>query len=176
MTAFLALIRKDLKLFLSDPRAVLMSLVAPIAIASFFGYIFGGGAGNGDNAKIPILITNQDGSAITREVINNLAADPSLDVKPATPEQGRAAVRKGKATAAFVIPPNFGRTAAAAFLTGVDKPEIGMMFDPSHSVEMRMLEGILHYTLSMMFLIAFQGSSTQMMPTPACLQKVGGNQ
>src|SRR5581483_5852331 len=79
MTAFLALIRKDLKLFLSDPRAVLMSLVAPIAIASFFGYIFGGGAGNGDNAKIPILITNQDGSAITREVINNLAADPSLD-------------------------------------------------------------------------------------------------
>ncbi len=53
---FLALMRKDLRLFFADRRAVMMSVVAPIAIASFFGYIFGGGAGNGDTSRIAVLV------------------------------------------------------------------------------------------------------------------------
>ena len=140
--AFLALIRKDLRLFFADPRAVMMSVVAPIAIASFFGYIFGGGAGNADNSKIPILVSDQDQSVLTREIIGRMASDPALDLKPATPEQAREAVRKGKATAAFLIPPRFGAEAALAFLAGGTKPEIGVMFDLSHDMEMRMLQGI----------------------------------
>jgi len=143
LTPFLALVRKDLRLFFADPRSVLMSVVAPIVIASFFGYIFGGGAGNGDTNKIPVLVTDLDGSAITHEVVERLAKDPSIDIKPATAEQGREAVRKGKATAALVIPKDFGMNAAAAFLAGGAKPEIGVMFDPSHSIEMRMLQGML---------------------------------
>jgi ABC-2 type transport system permease protein len=140
---FLALVRKELRLFFADPRAVLMSVVAPIFIASFFGYIFGGGAGNGDTSKIPILISDLDGGSLTRDVIARLAADPNLSVKPATPEQGREAVRKGKATAAIVIPKDFTLDAASAFLVGAHKPEIGLMFDPSQAIEMRMLQGIL---------------------------------
>jgi len=143
LTPFLALIRKDLRLFFSDPRAVLMSVVAPIAIASFFGYIFGGGAGNADTSKIPILVADLDGTAITREIVGKLTADASLDVKPANPDQAREAVRKGKATVAFVIPKDFGASVAVAFLTGGKKPEIAEMFDPSHGVEMRMLQGML---------------------------------
>jgi len=143
MIPFLALVRKDLRLFLSDRRAVLMSVVAPIAIASFFGYIFGGGAGNPDNSRIAILMTDQDGSAFSREIVNRLKADASLDVKPATPESSRDAVREGKATAAIVIPRNFSVDAARAFLFGGAKPEIGMLFDPSHALEMRMLQGVM---------------------------------
>ncbi len=142
-TAFLALIRKDLRLFLADPRAVLMSVVAPIAIASFFGYIFGGGAGNGDNSRIPILIADQDGSALTRDIGSRLAKDPALDVKTATPEQARETVRKGKASAALVIPAGFGMGMARAFLSGAGRPRIELLFDPSHGVEMRMLQGML---------------------------------
>ena len=44
MRPILAMIRKDLQLFLTDRRAVIMGLVAPVAIASFFGSIFSGGA------------------------------------------------------------------------------------------------------------------------------------
>jgi len=143
MIPFLALIRKDLRLFFADRRAVLMSVVAPIAIASFFGYIFGGGAGNADSSRIPVLVVDQDGSAITREVVNRLAADASLDVKPSTPERAREAVRQGKATAAMVIPKNFGPDAARAFLRGGPKPEIGVLYDPSRGVELRMLEGMV---------------------------------
>jgi len=42
MTLFRALVRKDVLLFMADPRALLMSFAAPIAIASFFGYAMGG--------------------------------------------------------------------------------------------------------------------------------------
>jgi hypothetical protein len=47
MTAFFALVRKDLILFLHDRRALLMSLALPIIIASFFGFLFGGGGEKG---------------------------------------------------------------------------------------------------------------------------------
>ena len=66
--AFFALVRKDLRLFLTDRRAVIMSVVAPIAIASFFGYIFGnGGGGNEDRSRIAILISDEDVGAYLRE-------------------------------------------------------------------------------------------------------------
>ena len=142
-TAFFALIRKDLRLFLADPRAVTMSVVAPIAIASFFGYIFGGGAGNADNSKIPVLMSDLDQSVLSQEIVNRMASDPALEVKPAAADEAQEAVRKGKATAAFVIPRNFGPDAARALLLGGPKPQLGMMFDPSHGAETRMLQGML---------------------------------
>jgi ABC-2 type transport system permease protein len=142
-TPFFALLRKDLTLFLLDRRAVLMSVVAPIAIASFFGYIFGGGAGNEDNSRIPVLITDMDGSAFSRSIVSSLESDAALDVKPATAEAARDAVRKGKATVALAIPKNFSLNAGGAFMFGGAKPEIGMLFDPSHALEMRMIQGIM---------------------------------
>src|SRR5450755_1201571 len=98
MTAFLALMRKDLRLFLSDRRAVLMSVVAPIAIASFFGYLFGGGAGNTGTSPIPVMISNLDDSAFGRDIVAQLRMDAMLEVKDSSPEQAQAAVRAGKAT------------------------------------------------------------------------------
>jgi ABC-2 type transport system permease protein len=139
---FLALMRKDFRLFFADPRAVLMSVVAPIVIASFFGYIFGGGAGNEDHSRIPVLVSDLDSSTLTREIVSRLAADPTLDVKPSDPDPAREAVRKGKATVAFVIPKNFTVDATRALLAGGPPPQVTMRFDPSHGLEMRMLEGM----------------------------------
>lgn len=141
---FLALTRKDLKLFFSDRRALLMSVAAPIAIASFFGYIFGGGGGSMETSRIPVMAVDQDGSAISREIASGLTADKYLEVKPSSLEQAREAVRKGKATVAFVIPKDFGGDAGRAFFNGAArKPEIGVLYDPSHGAEMSMVQGIL---------------------------------
>ena len=52
LTSVFAMIRKDLRVFASDRRAVIMSFVAPIAIASFFGSIFSG-SGNGEDRPRP---------------------------------------------------------------------------------------------------------------------------
>ena len=45
MIPFLALVRKDLRLFFGDRRAVVVGLIVPIVLASFFGYLFGGQGG-----------------------------------------------------------------------------------------------------------------------------------
>jgi ABC-2 type transport system permease protein len=138
-----ALVRKDLRLFFADRRAVLMSFLAPIVIASFFGYIFGGQGGKSETSRIPILVIDQDGSTISRELIARLTAEKSLDVKPSSPDEARALVRKGKATVAVAIPKNFGAEAGRAFFGSAAKPEIGVMYDPSHGPEFGMVQGIL---------------------------------
>jgi len=92
-TAFQALVRRDLRLFFLDKRAVTMSFVAPIAIASFFGYIFGGVTQDSPPSKITVAIVNQDDNEISRKVVAALAADAALDVKPRALAESRELVR-----------------------------------------------------------------------------------
>jgi ABC-2 type transport system permease protein len=143
ITALRALIRKDLLLFLADPRALIMSFAAPIAIASFFGYALGGAGSQTEPSRIPVLVVDQDGSAISRGIIANLDGEKSLAPKPADLETARESVRKGSATVAVVIPTNFGENASRAFFSTSAKPEIALLYDPSHSPERQVVAGIL---------------------------------
>jgi len=133
MIPFLALVRKDLKLFFNDRKAVIVGLLVPIVLASFFGYMFGGQSGKAETSRVPVLVIDQDGSGISRGLITQLASDKYLDVKPSTLDAAREAVRKGKATVAIVIPKDFGE----------NKPQLGVLYDPSHNVELGMVRGIL---------------------------------
>jgi len=142
MIPFRALVRKDILLFFVDRRALLMSFAIPIAIGSFFGYVLGG-AGDQDSSKIPVLAVDQDASNISREIVKRLSGEKALAVKPSTPDEARTAVRKGTATVAVVIPPNFGQNAGRAFFSAREKPQIEMLFDPSHTAERGMVAGIL---------------------------------
>ena len=49
-TAVAALVRKDLQIFVTDRRAVVLTLAIPIAIASFFGFVFSGQGGGAQAA------------------------------------------------------------------------------------------------------------------------------
>ena len=143
MIPFRALVRKDLLLFLVDRRALLTSFAIPIAIGSFFGYVLGGAGDRPDQGKISVLTVDQDRSVISSDIVKRLTAEKPLDVKPSTPDAARAAVRKGSAYVAVLIPPNFGRDAGRAFFGPEQKPVIGVLFDPSHSAERSMVSGIL---------------------------------
>src|SRR5436309_15374408 len=103
ITAFLALVRRDLRLFFLDKRAMTMSFVAPIVIASFFGYLFGG-VSNREPSKVPVAIVDQDGSPVSRRLIAALSAEKLLEVKSRTLDEARTSVRAGKTTVAAIIP------------------------------------------------------------------------
>ena len=145
--AFRAMVRKDLQLFFNDRRAVIMSFVAPIVIASFFGYIFGGLGGKVETSKINVLYSDADSSNISRDIFAQLHADKNLDVKPAAAADAREAVRKGSAAVAIVIPKDFGDQAGRALFTSSGKPHIAVLFDPSHATEQGMVQGILTGTV-----------------------------
>lgn len=143
MTPFLALIRKDLQVFFKDRRAVLMSFAAPILIGSFFGYVMGGMSSRKDAAKITLLVVDQENSNISRQILADLKADATLDARASALEPARQAVRTGKAPAAVVIPPGFGKEAAGSLFGHGTRPRLRMLYDPSHAAEGSMIEGIL---------------------------------
>jgi ABC-2 type transport system permease protein len=140
---FLALVRKDLKLFFNDRKAVVVGLLVPIVCGSFFGYLFGGQRGNAETSKVSVLVIDQDASDISRGLIIQLAANKNLDVEPSALDTARESIRKGKVTAAIIIPKEFGKDAGNALFAGTGKPELGVLYDPSHNVELGMVSGIL---------------------------------
>ncbi len=143
MTAFLALVRKDLQIFFGDTRAVIMAFAAPILIGSFFGYVFGGNQTKKDATRMEVLFVDQEQGPVAKQLLAALQQDANLQVSPSALEPAREAVRKGKAPVAIVIPAGFGDQAAQALFGSSPKPEITVLFDPSHQTEASMVRGIL---------------------------------
>ena len=141
-TAFRALVRKDILLFLTDRRALLMSFAVPIVIASFFGYVLGG-SNREDAARIAVLIADEDGSAVSKQIVSRLTGENALDVKPAGAAMARESVRKGNTAVAVVIPKGFGQDSGKAFFGDGAKPSLGVLYDPSRSAERAMVQGML---------------------------------
>jgi ABC-2 type transport system permease protein len=162
MTPILAIIRKDLLVFFSDRRAVIMAFALPIAIGSFFGLIFAGQRSNDDVVRIPVLIVDLDNSTISQAIAGGMSADKNLAVSAADLEHARDRVRRGNATVAIVIPKGFGDAAGRAFFRGIDKPQLDFLYDPSHSIELAMVRGLVtEYVMESVSREMFGGSRGQ---------------
>jgi ABC-2 type transport system permease protein len=138
-----AMVRKDLQLFFSDRRSVIVSFVVPIAIASFFGSIFSGPSSSGEPARIAVAIVDQDSSAISKAILSGAQGDKNLKVATPTEDEARNLVKNGKTSVAVVIPKGFGESAGAAFFGDGEKPALGFLYDPSRNVELAMVRGVL---------------------------------
>jgi ABC-2 type transport system permease protein len=142
--ALFALVRKDLQLFFSDRRAVVLTFAVPIAIASFFGSIFRGGGGNdAEAARIPIAIVDRDSSPISKAIVTGIKADRSLAVSTPSADAARSAVQKGDVAVAVIVPAGFGDAAGRAFLARGARPQVDLLFDPSRGAELAMVRGVL---------------------------------
>jgi ABC-2 type transport system permease protein len=138
-----ALVRKDLRLFFTDRRSVMLSFVVPIAIASFFGAMFSGASNNNGPAKISVAIVNEDDSTIAKAIVTSAQSDENLLVSLNDAAVARDDVRRGKTTVGVVIPKGFGDAAGTAFFGQGSKPSLQLLFDPSHAMEVAMVRGIL---------------------------------
>jgi len=141
-TAFLALVRKDLILYLSDRRALLMHLVLPIVIAAFFGSVFGG-AGKGTKGTIDVALVQQDTSEPGARIAAGLKADPNLHVTDMDLAAAESAVRKGSPAVAVVLPAGFAEAAGKAMFTPAGKPQVRLLYDPSQPAVLAMVKGML---------------------------------
>jgi ABC-2 type transport system permease protein len=142
MTAFLALLRTDLVLYFSNRRAVIMSIVAPIVIAAFFGSLFGG-SGNSKPANITVAVADLDRSELSGRVVAALRADEALTLSELPADQALAQVREGKLRAAVTLPTGFGAAAGAALFGAGPKPEITIHYDPSQAIALSLVRGLL---------------------------------
>ncbi len=161
MNAFLALIRKDLRLFFSNKRALVITLAAPIFIAAFFGSLFG--SNSGKVSQVPIAVVDMDRSAISQQIVTGLKTDPSLRVQELDSDAALDLVKKGKLRAAVIVPPQFGDQAARAMFRPGTKPQIAIHFDPSQQMVMPMVRGMLsQHVMKAVSQSAFSADSSAM--------------
>ncbi|MFO0725088.1 MAG: ABC transporter permease [Myxococcota bacterium] len=138
--AFWALVRKDLRVFFTDRRAVIITILVPFALAAFMGAVTGGG---GDHGTISVLLVDHDQSPLTAKIKANLAGDANLSLKEVAEPEARDLVKRGKASVAIVLPAGFAKEAPKSFFSGGRKPELSLLYDPSDTAELAMARGIL---------------------------------
>jgi len=163
VTAFVALVRKDLLVFFSDSRSVIVSFAVPIIIGAFIGSLTNE-MGNTSNKplRVKVAIADLDSSNVSKAVVADAQADSNLAVSLADAATARTQVQKGTVVAAVIVPSGFGDSASRAFFQGssVQKPQLSVLVDPSRALEAGMVRGILaQHVMQSVAQSAFSGQS-----------------
>ena len=126
MGALAALVVKDIKQLLRDPKTMVMVLMMPILVMVMFATGYGGKGGS-----VPIAVVDLDESSISWELIEALRGRGQFRVEyfASTREEGEALVRKGAVYAAIVIPEGFG----ARVLRG-ERTYLELVLDSSYAL------------------------------------------
>lgn len=141
--AVLAIALKDLKLLFRDKTSAFFTFGFPLALAVFFGMVFGGaGAGEGSPATLALL-DESGGGPLAKGFASDLEADPLIEVVEVKDrEAGEAMVREGKALACVILPASFDGGAMSMFTGGGLSLEA--LVDPSRKAETGLLTGKLN--------------------------------
>lgn len=104
MGAFTALVVKDVKQLLRDPRSLTMVLLMPLAVMAMF--VVGYGEERGE---VPVVVVNLDNGPVSWQLIDSLRASGAFSIVAYAPtiEAGVNLVKKGAAYAAVIIPEGF---------------------------------------------------------------------
>ena len=144
LTAFRALVRKDIAIFLRDRRALVVSVLTPIVVAGFFGFLFAGpGSGGSPISRMKVGVVDVDNSALTKAVLESLNEDASLDIQVLPEDEARQLVKSGKLRAAIVFPEGFESAATGALVGMGNMPDVKLFYDPSQSMIRPMVAGLL---------------------------------
>ena len=141
MNAFIALVRKDLVLYFSNRRALLMSIAAPILIAAFFGIAVrqqrqqAGAHRRGDHRSRPQRAVRPRGRGHARR------RDASPSPKPAKPRRWRRS-RRARWRPRSRCRPASAQLAGQAMFGGA-KPELVLHYDPSQAMALQVVRGLL---------------------------------
>ncbi len=140
------LVRKDLLVTRSDRRAVILLFIAPIALASFMAAIMGSDEATGSGgvaSRMDVVVTDEDGSTVSKAIVDALRDDENLKVEILPAEAAREQVRRGKATVGIEIPRGFGDEASRALFQPTKQAKLRLIHDPTHAIETGMVQGIL---------------------------------
>lgn len=141
--AVLAIALKDLKLLFRDKSSAFFTFGFPLALAVFFGTVFGGAGGDGEGSPTTLALIDESGDKIAKHFTADLDADELIEVVPVTTrEEGESMVREGKALACVILPKSFDEGANSMFTGGGLTVEA--LVDPSRKAETGLLTGKLN--------------------------------
>ena len=121
---------------------MMLSIAAPIALASFMAAIFGG-AGAAPPSRIPIVLVDRDGGPVARAIVAGSMAEGRLAATASGLDSALADVRMGRAVVALEIPPGFGDDAGDAMVGDGPPPDLRFHLDPTHRPDVSLAQGVL---------------------------------
>ena len=133
---------KDLKLIIHDRRAVILTLIVPIALISLFAFAFGGSGKSNDTNPISIFISDQDSTDVSLNVISKLDTLKSLDVKLLPLVNAKEEVKKGNRVAVLALYKGFKDSVES----GKNYP-MELFYDQSRQIEAGLLQQVLFSNL-----------------------------
>lgn len=135
---------KDIKLFFSDRRGLLMAFVVPIALITLFAFAFGG-AGRGDEKPEPrtIVIADLDKTPLSDSLLVMIDSLEEFNVATTTADSAEQLVLKGKRAAVVIIHKGFSDSVAKR-----SSPIFEIKFDEAEGPEVAILTGALYGRLN----------------------------
>jgi ABC-2 type transport system permease protein len=134
-----------------DRVAQALTFLLPILFFSIFASVFGN-QGRQATSRVRIALVDEDGSEMSRRVVEALKAETALRVRVTPDAEGKGApldraaaerlVQDGDVPVAVILPKGLGAT-AAAFGQGAGAPRIQLLADVSDPIAPQMVGGLL---------------------------------
>ncbi|NLX26762.1 MAG: ABC transporter permease [Lentisphaerae bacterium] len=133
---------KDIAVLMADKGNLFWVFGFPIVYALFFGAIFSGSQEGPSSMTLGIV--DEDGSALSRQFVEELDSRETLEVVSFSREEALARVRKGTLSSALFLKPGFGDGLGGLF--SGDR-NIEMASDPARAMESGFLQGLIVQSL-----------------------------
>ncbi len=127
---------KDLRLFLRDRTALLLTFALPLVLALIFGSAMGAMGSDEGMGKLTLLVEDLDASPRSRALVDEIAKSAGLSVKAS--DGVRARIADGKAVAALLVPNGYG-----ADLEAGREARLVLYRDAARTVEQQVVAGNL---------------------------------
>lgn len=130
------LARKDLRIFLRDRTALLMSIALPLFLATIFGAAMGGMTSDSGIGKVKLFVEDLDKSDRSRALVAELEKTDGLSI--VVVDGARERVADGKGPAALVVPSGYAADVA------LDRASKLVLYrDPGQIIEQQVIAGNL---------------------------------
>lgn len=131
---------KDLKIFLSDKRGMMLAFAVPIALITLFAFAFGGaGRSNEEPEPRELVIVDLDKTPESESLINSLDTLQEFEVVTTSADTAESLVKKGNRAAVLFI--NKGLSDS---LKKNSPPVFEIKYDAAEAPEVAILEGALY--------------------------------
>ncbi len=153
---------KDLKLYFSDRKGILLTFLLPIILITLFAFSFGG---VGRKKRVPkpttLLVVDKDSSQASINFIHKVHSLPMMNLKQMTEEKALDKVKKGKNVGVLL----FNKGFQEAVMNGSPIP-VELQFDAAREIQTRMLLSVVQESMQRAFGKTQVNSNLQVKTTP----------
>ncbi len=100
------ILSKEIKAFLKDRRAVMLTFLMPTILITVFALAFGSGGGD-DVRQIPLLVCDQDNTSFSKKTISDIDSVKMILVIPCKYDSAINLIKTGKRTSVLIIGKGF---------------------------------------------------------------------